>query len=428
MNRGTDLPPLRVEQALRLLPDVDALAPLRAFLISTSRAQPPAEPYQTVGKRQVDTADLRHLVPNAMARVTDHLGTLYEAAVEALEGEQSGDLAITVRALLRAGASEEGVGRYSQAREWYTRALNVADGLRDRRPEIEALRHLGHLEAERSHHDAAARFYQRSFTVADDEMDHGGAALACLGMGSVSLARMMWKGAEAWFNRGIQHAAGDRLLNGQLHLGLGEAACGRGDLESGMQLLARARDLFEEVGNLAGIVRMLKVRGEIDLRGHRYAEALASFQEALAKLHRAGENGTLEMGIRLDLCRLYFEWGRLADVADEGRRAEELAIVQNLVVPLARLYVILGNLSGRQGDDTGFVFFEKAIELSRGGEASAPLEAEIYLEYGLFRKAFEEREEARAYLARAREILEMADDAPLLARVDAELAVLEAST
>src|SRR5262245_32220296 len=102
MNSGAT-PSLRVEQALRLLPDVDALAPLRAFLISSSRLQASAQPYQTVGKRYVNSTDLKELVPQAIAQVTEHLAALYEAAVDALEAEERADMAGTVRAFLRAG-------------------------------------------------------------------------------------------------------------------------------------------------------------------------------------------------------------------------------------------------------------------------------------------------------------------------------------
>ncbi|HEU5465724.1 MAG TPA: hypothetical protein VFU75_02480, partial [Gemmatimonadales bacterium] len=49
---------LRVERALRLLPDLEALTPLRALLVATSRADAGAQwassgPYLTLGKRAV---------------------------------------------------------------------------------------------------------------------------------------------------------------------------------------------------------------------------------------------------------------------------------------------------------------------------------------------------------------------------------------
>jgi hypothetical protein len=69
----------------------------------------------------------------------------------------------------------------------------------------------------------------------------------------------------------------------------------------------------------------------------------------------------------------------------------------------------MGKLRGRQGDEQGFVFFEKAIELCQGTEPSPRLEAEVYREYGLFRSELGDKDEGLAYLARAREILETLD-------------------
>jgi hypothetical protein len=81
----------------------------------------------------------------------------------------------------------------------------------------------------------------------------------------------------------------------------------------------------------------------------------------------------------------------------------------------------MGKVRGLQGDDTGFVFFEKAVELCRGTNPTPKLEAEAYMAYALFRDGFGDREEARAYLERAREILETLTDGPSLERIDNEL-------
>src|SRR5207237_7109388 len=117
----------------------------------------------TVGKRTVDAAELKEYVPQAIAAVSAHFSALCYAAVSALEAEQSGDIPGVVRALLPAGHREEEIGRYEQARHWYEHALRVAEGLRDRRPEIQALWHLGHLELVRGQFEEAARLFSRSY-------------------------------------------------------------------------------------------------------------------------------------------------------------------------------------------------------------------------------------------------------------------------
>ena len=226
-------PPLRVEQALRLLPDVEDLVPLRGFVVSLSSTRGPAawtaaEPNRTIGKRTLDPATLRARVPQVLNHVTGRVAVLYDAAVDALESEQSGDLSQAVRALVRAGEYEEQGVRYSQAHAWYRQALDIAEQLRDRQPEMEALCHLGRLEAARGYLDEGARAFQRSLALAEAESDNEHAAGACQGLGEVLFAQSQWVGAEAWFTRGLQFAKSNRAVAASLSLGLGQTALLRG--------------------------------------------------------------------------------------------------------------------------------------------------------------------------------------------------------
>jgi len=86
----------------------------------------------------------------------------------------------------------------------------------------------------------------------------------------------------------------------------------------------------------------------------------------------------------------------------------------------------MGRLRGAQEDETGFVFFEQAIELCKTLERSQASEAEVYQEYGLFRERLGQREEARAYLERAREIFDALGEAVEVKQVEAQLQRLTA--
>src|SRR5207249_11471884 len=132
--------PVRVEKALALMPELEALAPLRALLVSIARPDEAtlwssSGPYLTLGKRGVHPDELRRRMPQAFHRVMEHLQVLFKGYVEALECQQRGDAPGVVAALLRAGRLEEEVGRHTQARTWYEVALRVAEALQDRRPE-----------------------------------------------------------------------------------------------------------------------------------------------------------------------------------------------------------------------------------------------------------------------------------------------------
>jgi len=127
------------------------------------------------------------------------------------------------------------------------------------------------------------------------------------------------------------------------------------------------------------------------------------------------------------LAELYLDLGRTLDAEDEARCAEDIATAHHLPATLARVYMIMGKLRGKQRDENGFVFFEQAIELCRTGDPARRLEADVYAEYAHFRMTMGDRIEAQAYLERARELLEPFGDEVARARIDDELRELVAA-
>jgi tetratricopeptide (TPR) repeat protein len=417
---------LRVEQALRLLPDVEDLAPIRGCVVSlssnrSSETWRAAEPNRTIGKRHLDSSALRARVPHVLQRVIGRIAFLYDAAVDALESEQSGDLSQAVRALMRAGQFEESDVRYAHAYAWYRQALGLAEQLRDRRPEMEALCHIGRLEATRGYLDAGARAFQRSLALAEAESEGEHAAGACKGLGDVLFAQAHWAGAEAWFARGLQYTGGNRSLAGALSLALGQTAHRRGDYAAAAERLQLALDTFEALSDSPGVIRTLLARALMEAAQDKTVEALATYREALGRLPETESDPVLELTVRLRLAELYLELGRLPDVEDELRRAEDVAVEHQQQRWLARVYLVMGKLRGRQGDESGFVFFEQAIELCRSGEPALRLEADVYREYARFRMIMRDDDEARAYLERARELLEPFGDEAAREKIDEEL-------
>src|SRR3989442_5643144 len=128
-------------------------------------------------------------MPRAFHQITEHLQALYKAYVEALDAQQRSDASVGVTALLQAGRLEEGVGRPTQARAWYEVALRVAEGLQDRRPEVQSLEALGWLALELGRHAEGARYFQRSLALAEAEVDQAGGAPPSRGPGGAALGR-----------------------------------------------------------------------------------------------------------------------------------------------------------------------------------------------------------------------------------------------
>jgi len=428
-------PPLRVEQALRLLPDVEDLAPLRGYVVALTSSRGTkrepwgaVEPNRTVGKRTFDSVALRAGVAQLLGRVRNRAAVLYDAAVDALESEQKGDLPQAVRALVRAGEYEEQGTRYAQAGAWYRQALGIAEQLRDRRPEMESLTHLGRLETARGYLDEGARAFQRSLALAEAASDPEHAAGACQGLGDVLFAQSQWVGAEAWFTRGLQFAEANRALTATLSLSLGQTALRRGNVTVAAESIARALESFEAIGDRAGVVRTLLARGLVEAAQGRVADVVATYREALNRVPVHDADPVLELMVRLRLIEFLLDLDRLRDAEDEARRAENTAIAHQQRSALARVYVLMGKLRGRQRDENGFVFFEQAIELCRGGEPTGRLEADVYWEYARFRSGMGDATEARAYLERACELLEPFGDGAARERIEQELQALVAAT
>ena len=430
MNRSATRtrPPLRVEQALGLLPDIEALAPLRALLFSASRPDERARwsssgPYLTVGKRAVLPAELRQRMREVLEQVQGHLGALYAACVEALECQYSGDGARAVDALRGAGGLEEQAGRLAQAKAWYEAALVLAERLPDRPPEVELLRALGGVCHALSRYAEGGRYCQRALALAEAEFDQAGAIAACEGLGLLAAAQGEWAGAQAWYQRGLRlaEAATDVAHVGQLTYRLGELMRNRADFTAAAEYLARARERFEAAGDAAGLARTLDAQGQVEAQLGRHAAAQGAFREALAWRRRAPREADLEVAIRLHIADLAIDSERYLDAEEELRRAEQVAIAHNLGRLLIEIYTLMGALRGRQSEDTGFVFFEQAIELCRVYAASPATEARVYHEYGLFRSRLGSLEEARAYLEKALGIFESLGQVADLERVQAEL-------
>jgi tetratricopeptide (TPR) repeat protein len=344
------------------------------------------------------------MLPRAVEHAVQHLSTLYEAAVRALESHQKADSVGAARALLIAGQVEERAGHYRQAQAWYDHALRIAEELVDQHPEIEALRHIGGLRRIQGYYDDGACFLERSLALADSIQDSRDAALACHGLGEIALERHQSQSASAWFTRGLAYAGTDALMAASLRLGLSEVLLNRNELNAADDRVRQAFALCEFIGNAQLAALCLDTSARIESARQRFELALSRHRDAMARLARESADPRLELRVRLNVCQLFLDWNRLPDAEDEVRRAEEVAIVHALRRQLAWLYVLMGRVRARQHDDAGSVFFEKAIELCRGTQPLTHLEAKVYGAYSRYHLQFGAVDEAQACIEHAREL------------------------
>jgi tetratricopeptide (TPR) repeat protein len=415
-----------------MLPDLEALAPLRAVLLASANSErnawASAGQNLTIGKSDVSPAEMRQRLTATFKQISLHLSTLFEAYVGALECMEREDPADAIAQLLEAGLVEERVGRVAQARAWFGVALALAEGLPNRRPEVEALLALGRLNVFLGRFEDAARHYQRGLVLAEAEFDQTGAVDACMGLGMVAVEQASWTGAQAWYSRGLRMAESsqDERRIAQLRHGLGELARRSGDFKTAGEALRQARDRFETLGDAHEMARVLLTQGLLESDLGLFARAASAYREALAWTHRTTPDAGLEVFIRLNVARLHLGQKRFLEAEQEIRRAEQLAIAGNLIRRLVQIYSLLGTLRGLQGDENGFVFFEQAIQFARMLDLFPVVEAQAYHEYGHFKLLLNRPEESKSYLERAQELFELAGSSAELERVKAELQLISA--
>lgn len=418
---------MNVERALTVLPDVEGFLPLRALLLSSAsagRVLPEAGgSYRTVGKHEVSADELQARLPAALDQITTHFTMLSEAYVHALVCIERGTPAEAIDDLIRGGATEECGGRISQAREWYSVALRVAQELRDRRPESAATFALARLSMRIGNTEEAARCCRRSLELAEANGDTRVEVDACEGLGDIGVLRGLRPDGVLWYTRALAHARklNDESRVGLLRLSLATLWRADGSLDPAVEEIRHAVACFEELGDLENLVRTLCVRAEIERDLGRSAQSVATYREALAWSYRAQDGRGMEIRVHVGIARLYLHSGRPLDAEAEIRRAEQLATSEGRLGWLAQIYTFLGTLSGLREDHDGFVFFEQALAFSRMLQGSPVFEARICVEYGEYRNRMQQRAEAITVLGRAYALFALVGAAGEAAVTEAQL-------
>ncbi len=421
-------PHLLVERALALVPDTEEFLPLSDAVIGSSRLDREkvwarSGAYATLGKRVVDPARLATLIPALAERSRERLQELYTRVLEAIRHQQEGDLPAAAAALVRAGEVEEGDGRLEKAEKIYLLALEISRDLREKGPQILALRRLGRTARAAGRLDEAWAWYEQSYALAVDQMDAAGQAVACQGLGNLCDDRGERDTARSWYERGLAIARGlnDPTLEWPFYTNLSVIAIKHGELGDAEALLARARERIEATGADDAMLFYLNNRGMLLAEHGDPGGAEAVFREALER----EVEPRWEMTVRNNLGEMLLRQGRLFEAQEEARRAEEVAIVHRLVEDCVDVYLLLGGIAKARADEEGFVFYEQALSVCHERGLPRKTEAAVLHGYGLLHGACGRPAEARAYVEAAREIYQSLGFLPELAQVEADLAALE---
>lgn len=380
--------------------------------------------YLTVGKRVIQTGELRQQIGAALEQSARDRADSYYAYADALDCLHEEDRAGAVAHLLRAGRISESAWLLEQARAWYAVSLEVAGPGQDRQPEIEALLALGRINMRLGRLQEAGQLFQRGLMLAESESDNASAADACMGLGNIALEQAQGAaGARVWYSRGLAfaRAAGSERRVGELYLDMGEASRRSGEWAVASDSVREAHEVFRDIDDPGGLARVLSLQAVLSAGIGETGDAIAVYREALARVAQGEPDAPLEVSIRINYAKVLLESGSYLETEEELRRAEQLAIANNLIHELVQIYSLLGSAHGRQGDEVGFVFFEQAIELMTMLDHSPLEEAQVCFEYGVFENRVLRPDESRAYLERARNIFESIGASGGLERVEAEL-------
>jgi tetratricopeptide (TPR) repeat protein len=418
------------DEILRLLPPLEEFEELRLALAGVAEEDPAgtwekSRSYSTVDRRVLATEDLSRTLQEVEESLHRHVRELFAALPGLFAAFGAGDTGGAASRLIELGERFEGRGRFADASKCFAAALSLSLPLTDKLPQILALRRLARVALARGELAEAVGYYERSAQLARDAGDLGGEVIARTGEGNVRVYQGRLREAERCYrdaSRLIDSAPGGeelKLERGQLLNNLGMVTARQGRLDDAERWFEEARASWEatdspvDLGVWKHNVGLLR-----DLQGRR-AEA----REVLAAALSLDVPHWLCSVIAIDLAECVLSDGELEEARRWARIAEQHALTARSPAHLTTLYKGLGNIARAAGEEDGFIFFEKALQLARA-HGYPLLEGEVLLDYAALRVTMGEREEAQAYLERAIEILQEVGAEHDLERARAELRTL----
>lgn len=415
-----------------LLPALDELEPFRSLLVSASVPDPDRQwdgssAYTTVDMRIVGAGRLGAMLDEAEAAVHRHVSRVYGALRPALAAYVDGRPAEAARLLVELGEALEADGRAAHARRCYDVALALSLPLADRSAQILVLRRIARGALAGSDVQEALVHYQRSTELARDSADRRGEVIGLTGQGNALFWQGRWTEAERCYRAAlacIEAGGGEveafRLERAQLLNNLGNVATRQGRLAEAAEHFEGALALLGEA-DTHDLALCYINQGHLLVTQARHAEARERYQAALLLPVPL----SVHAGIAIDMASTHMEEGHLSEAERWSRQAEEHALASQSPYILAFMYQGRGNLARARGDDDGFTFYEKALEIARA-HGFPYVEAETLVDYAGLRLQTGGVEEAQAYLERASEIFDQLGAARDRERAQGMLAELAA--
>jgi tetratricopeptide (TPR) repeat protein len=394
---------LKIDAALKAIPETDDLAHLREALLSASRADGglawgSAEEHTTIDMRLADPAALESQIEALADRVRRRVELVMRHTVRALAALERGEAAEAAQHLVAAGEVEERERRLHEAQHFYERALEVGRKPRDRRGEGLALRRLGRVARAMGQWETSTRRYEESYEVSIAQRDDAGAVVACQGLGNVHVDQSRWSEAREWYLRGVERCPARPPGVEYVHLCVGLSVVDRrlGGLDAAAEWLGRGGESAAGLGD-AVMAYVDHGWGRLHLARGEAAEAESAFRRALAR----ELDPVVRVAAMVGLSEPLLRQGRTREAFAAARDAEALAIHSRAVPKLPDVYRALGAAGAERGDTEAFLFYEQALEVCRDHRLPAFEVAATQHHYGRFEARRGDREAAAARLREA---------------------------
>lgn len=416
---------LTVDDIRTLLPEVDEVRPLLEQILALARPDDTRRwtvsgELGTVGRRLVDPSEVEAVVPAVLEELQAHLAGIYHEVSRAVAAQADGRPEDALNALQKAAEIEQNRGRLADADAFIASALRVTDDLTDRTRAIPAFLQGARIARAAGHWETAEERYVQALHLASAAGDAEAAATAAIGAGNLAVDRGIWPLARERYDRAEQWVEGLPEGSPELwHLALNRSIVAReeGQLDEAEQFLRQAEAIAgrEPKGPTAAV--LLNARGQLLRARGQGEDAELAFRQALTEATEIDARVT----IRVNLADTLLDAGRSLDAGQVAREAEEVALAKRVIPRLPEVYRMLGRVAAVRGHSDAFVFFERALEVSR--ETRLPdFERALTLEaYGRYDKDRGEGETARARLREAAGIYQTIGCRPAAERVEALL-------
>jgi tetratricopeptide (TPR) repeat protein len=412
--------PLRLDDVLPRLPDVENIRPVLDQLIATSQPDPARRwsgsgELGTAGGRLVDLDALRDGLAEVAASEARKVARRFEAVAALTHALARGKTGEAVRLLLDESGVLEAEGAAADAGAWAGAAARIAAEAGDQRC-VEAIRRAARCARALGALGEAADGYERAFERARAVGGVDDAVIAATGRGNIAVDRGRWEVAEVWYRRGLSLLDSTevdslppvevRALRWRIYQNLGITSRERGALHDSATWYARAEDESAGLDDPAVQIEVQNGRGQLDLARGDLRKAELRFRKALETLDAVRPSADdVRVAVNTNLGEALLGQGRALEAGQVARDAEAEALRGRFFGRLPAAYRLLARVVDAQGEPEAFVVLDQALAFVRAHGLPRYEEARTLQAYAELRAARGDEESAHDARIQAESIL-----------------------